>query len=207
MPSNEVLAGYLAHPEGRHRMNSGRPAILGGTIHQGASGWAAAACLLQPIVHDILVARSKGLIYDFTGDDLTACMTACLGRVPTAYKPPKTDAPNAVSNADASDDSDCDTLHTPDDSYGDTLDIHKTPGLRRMQWYNSVNAGWAVICWALLSGHATMSGGIGRGAFAVALLGQSPKAAKELASLGVRTAADFHGFCDALQRMSLMGQR
>ena len=61
----------------------------------------------------------------------------------------------------------------------------------KFSWYNSVNAGWSIFCWALLTGRATVSS-IGRGAFLVAMQGQSETNRLELATAGIKTSQDFN---------------
>ena len=61
----------------------------------------------------------------------------------------------------------------------------------KFSWHNSVNAGWSIICWALMTGRISVSP-IGRGSFLLAMQGQSEVNRRELANAGIKTSCDFN---------------
>ena len=172
--SGEVDADFLGHNEGRHRFMSGRYSVNCARKITGARAWAEAAHKIQPIIYEILSAQRQGKLYELSGDDLVVLIMAFYQTVCLSQ-----DKKSATSG-------------DPEDADGFT----------RMSWYNAVNAAWSPICWALLGGHATWSGHIGRGAFALIMLGQSPKSRSELAAIGVSNAKEFDAAYEKLQSVA-----
>ena len=199
-------AAFASHGEKRHKLFSGRYSIHGGTTDRGAQGIAECAGLLQPLFRDILAAEQleKCPIYHFTDDDIVLCVMSFFGKVilrvdDVRLKPQKQaedaggQTPGTVIDLDADE----------EDAGGQTPGTVTEQGKKyfRCSWYNSVNAGWSVLSWALLGKHATI-GELGRGSFLLAMMGQSEKSATELATMGIRTSADFNAEFDKLRRIS-----
>ena len=181
------------------------PTLKAATTAAGAAGAAAVAHLLRPLILDILKANAQGRSYNFTNDDIILCLMSFFQRAFLCHRRPKgassgagADLPEDQGDCDGEDDSPtvlCDAVG------GLTPEADETPGVAmKFSWYNSVNAGWSLICWALLTERATVSR-IGRGTFLLAMQGQSDTNRRELANAGIKDSDDFNIAYDRWNRI------
>ena len=66
--------------------------------------------------------------------------------------------------------------------------------------YNATNAGWGMLCWAMMTGRGTMPQ-LGRGTFLLAMDGQSETNRRELAAAGINNSDDFNIAYDRWNRI------
>ena len=176
------------------------PTIKAAATPAGAAGAAEAAHLLRPLVLDILRERAQGLKYPLSEDDFVLCLLSFYHRAFLCDRPrrrrPKR-RPKKASSRAADDQADS---GGDDGDAGGPMPTEDTT-ICKFSWYKSVSAGWAVICWALLTGRATLSS-IGRGAFLLAMEGQSDKNRQELANAGIKNSDDFNIAYDRWNRIT-----
>ena len=176
------------------------PTLKAATTDAGAAGAAEVAHLLRPLILDILKQNSKGSRYHLSDDDFVLCLLSFFDR---AFLCERQKKKKEEHDDDAGDDGG-DVVEGGDggDVGGLTPTAEETPVMipTKFKWYNSVNAGWSVVCWALMSGRSAVSR-IGRGSFLLAMEGQSPTNRRELADAGIRDSSDFNVAYDRWNRI------
>ena len=176
---HHLAANWLCHAEGRARNLSGESAMVAGATEEGCKHLATIAVKLQEVVLDVLVAKRSGTTHKLSADDVMFAQLAFYRRLPLATRRPpgKAGGPACSSGAQLE------------------------PTVMLANWYNAVNAGWSLVCWAVLGGHATL-GPMSRASYALNVLGQQEKSIELLAALGVKSHADFNVLHEEVERIS-----